>query len=228
MVGPRRWPWRARRKRSSSRADPCTARVRDWVAFARSRPNKGHPPRGQSPSRSATPEPPAPHRGPIPRTPPTPPVRWASPPVVGGATPPVVGADQSGMSGCAKAAISRRGDRWWPSVRSRTSIFFFVRRGVDNVEEAVGESPCVYISSEEASEILGSQVDAWSGDSVLGQILGVIQDTRLLSDSPSCFLSSEDSSVQMWISVYDGGRRGRCVRRLGRRRRRAGGLPKQR
>ncbi len=85
------------------------------------------------------------------------------------------------------------------------AIFVFVRRVADNVEEAVGESPCAYISSEEASEILGSQVDAWSGDSVLGQILGVIQDTRLLSDSPSCFLSSEDSSVQMWISVYDGG-----------------------
>jgi hypothetical protein len=33
----------------------------------------------------------------------------------------------------------------------------------------------------------------------------VIQDTRLLSDSPSCFISDDDSATQIWITVYDGG-----------------------
>jgi hypothetical protein len=108
------------------------------------------------------------------------------------------------MSGCAKAAIIGGVIVVVLGALVAIAIFVFFRRVADNVEDAIGENPCEYISSEEASNIIGSQVDAWSGDSFMGGVMGLIRDTRLLSDSPTCFLTGSDSSVQVWISVYDG------------------------
>jgi len=83
-------------------------------------------------------------------------------------------------------------------------IIFGVMRFADDVEGAFSEEPCQFISSDEASEVIGTQVEATSGDSAIGAILGLIRDTRLLGDAPSCFITDEDSRIQIWVSVHDG------------------------
>ena len=109
------------------------------------------------------------------------------------------------MSGCAKAAIIGVVVIVVLGIAFVALLAIGVMRFANEVGDSIEDSPCEFISDEEVSDLVGSDVTAVSGDSVLGQILGVVQDTRLLSDSPSCFISGEDSSAQMWISVYDGG-----------------------
>ena len=127
------------------------------------------------------------------------------PPPAAPTPPPVIGEPtKSGMSGCAKAAIYVGVVVVVFGVVAVIAIFFLVRKAFDNVEESFVEAPCEYLSNEQASEALGTDVEAFSNDGMIGEILGVLQDTRLLSDSPSCFISDDHSAIQIWISVYDG------------------------
>ncbi len=109
------------------------------------------------------------------------------------------------MSGCAKAAIIGGVVIVVLGALAAIAIFFVFRNVVDGVEESFSEESCPFMTNEEASAAVGADVEAVSGDSLLGELLGVIQDTRLLSDAPSCFISDDESVTQIWISVYDGG-----------------------
>jgi hypothetical protein len=109
------------------------------------------------------------------------------------------------MSGCAKAAIIGGVIIVVLGVMAVIGAFFFFRNFGDDIEEALSEESCPFMTNEEASAAVGEDVEAVSGDSLIGSLLGVIQDTRLLSDSPSCFISDDDSVTQIWIAVYDGG-----------------------
>jgi len=108
------------------------------------------------------------------------------------------------MSGCAKAAIIGGVIVVALGVLAAIAFLFFVRNFADDVEESFSEESCQFMTNEEASAAVGKEVEATSGDSLIGELLGVIRDTRLLSDSPSCFISGDDSTIQIWISVYDG------------------------
>jgi hypothetical protein len=110
------------------------------------------------------------------------------------------------MSGCAKAAIIGGIVVVVGVIVVLALVFFRVKGFVENVDSSL-ESPdsCPFITDQEASDALGVAVTAESGESALGSILGLIRDTRLLPDEPFCFVSSEDSSTQVWVSVYEGG-----------------------
>jgi hypothetical protein len=108
------------------------------------------------------------------------------------------------MSGCAKAAIIV-GAIIVVGIVVLVALFIFgLNRFADEVEGAFEDEPCPYLSNQEASDAVGADVDAVSGDSALGRILGLIRDTRLLADAPACFISDSDSNIQIWVSVYDG------------------------
>lgn len=110
------------------------------------------------------------------------------------------------MSGCAKAAIIGGIVVVLGVLALLAFLFFGVRRFVENVDAELSTSDsCEFITDEEASDALGVDVSVESGDSALGSILGIIRDTRLLPDEPSCFISSDDSATQAWVSVYEGG-----------------------
>jgi len=144
---------------------------------------------------------------------PPPPSEPTPPPVVPAAhvepppaTPPVLGEPiNTGMSGCAKAAVIGGVIIVVLGLGLVAIVTIGVMRFGDNIEESFSEEPCQFLTNAEASAALGSDVEATSGESGFAEILGFIQDTRLLSDAPSCFISGEDSAVQVWISVYDGG-----------------------
>ncbi len=85
-------------------------------------------------------------------------------------------------------------------------LFFGVRSFVENIDDDLSTSDsCDFVTDAEASDALGVSVSVESGDSALGSILGIIRDTRLLADEPFCFISSDDSSTQAWVSLYVGG-----------------------
>jgi hypothetical protein len=122
------------------------------------------------------------------------------------ATPPIL--DQpagTGMSGCAKAAII--GVVLIVVIGIGLAVLFLVvlNRVADDVEASFTEEPCQFITSAEASEAIGAEVEATSGDSALGAVLGLVRDTRLLEGAPSCFISEDDGPIQIWLAVYDGG-----------------------
>lgn len=108
------------------------------------------------------------------------------------------------MSGCAKAAIIVGVVVAIGAVLVVAAIAIFFNRVADDVEAGLEESPCEFITDDLASEVVGVTVTAVSGDSFLGDILGMVRDTRLLEDAPACFISDEGSEVQVWVSVYDG------------------------
>ena len=90
-------------------------------------------------------------------------------------------------------------------VAALAIAFFGVRRFVDNIDtELTASDSCSFITDDQASEALGLTVSAESGDSALGSLLGIIRDSRLLADQPYCFVSSEDSGTQAWVSLYEG------------------------
>ncbi|HEY7563335.1 MAG TPA: hypothetical protein VIA81_00245 [Acidimicrobiia bacterium] len=112
------------------------------------------------------------------------------------------------MSGCLKAALIGGGIIL---VLGIIAVVVFVNWVGNRIEEsglgeaiANPEAPCSYISDAEASDVVGSEVTAQSGDSLMGIFLGMIRDTRLLPNAPSCFIGDDDGSVQIWISVHDG------------------------
>jgi len=108
------------------------------------------------------------------------------------------------MSGCAKAAIIGVVVVIVVIVGLVAAAIFGLGRFFGDVEEALEDSPCEYITSEEASEALGAEVEAVSGESALAAILGLIRDTRLLADAPFCFISDEEAEIQVWVSVHAG------------------------
>ena len=158
-----------------------------------------------------TSEGPTPPEG-TPEPPPTPPDQpppspQATPPPAGvpPATPPIIGEPaKTGMSGCAKAAIIGGAVILVIGIALVGLVIFGVMQFASDVEESLGEESCQFMTSDDASDVIGTEVQAISGDSAIGAILGLIRDTRLLPDAPSCYISSEDGSVQVWISVYDG------------------------
>ena len=84
-------------------------------------------------------------------------------------------------------------------------VFFGIRGFVNDIDsELTTSDSCEFITDDEASDALGEQVSVETGDSALGTILGIIRDARLLEDEPFCFISSEDSSTQAWVSLYEG------------------------
>lgn len=109
------------------------------------------------------------------------------------------------MSGCAKAAIIG-GIVVVLGVLAIGAMFIFgLRRIVGNIDaELTTSASCEFITASDASDALGVEVTVESGDSGFGAILGMIRDTRLLSEQPSCFISSEDSETQAWVSLYEG------------------------
>ncbi|MGH8912959.1 MAG: hypothetical protein ACRDZM_00390 [Acidimicrobiia bacterium] len=131
-----------------------------------------------------------------------------TPPVPGQPlTPPNLGGQPapSGMSGCAKAALIIGAVVLVVGVVLVGLLIVGVMRFADDLEGAFEGAPCRYMTDEEASDAIGAPVQAVSGDSALGAVLGLIRDTRLLADSPSCYISNEGSDIQVWISVHDGG-----------------------
>jgi hypothetical protein len=110
------------------------------------------------------------------------------------------------MSGCAKAAIIGGIVVVLGVIAVLAVVFFGITRFVDNIGDELNTADsCDFITDAEASAALGVSVSVESGDSALGTILGVIRDTRLLGDEPFCFISSDDSSTQAWVSMYEGG-----------------------
>ena len=84
-------------------------------------------------------------------------------------------------------------------------VFFGLRGFFSDIDEQLTTSDsCAFITDAEASDALGVPVSVETGDSALGTILGIIRDTRLLADEPFCFISSEDSTTQAWVSLYEG------------------------
>lgn len=119
-----------------------------------------------------------------------------------------VAPSKQGMSGCLKAALIGGGILL---VLGIVVVIFVINRVNTFLDESgIGDGitstdeGCSFISDAQASEVLGTSVTAQSGDSLIGAILGMIRDTRLLADDPSCFISDEESSLQVWISVHDG------------------------
>lgn len=109
------------------------------------------------------------------------------------------------MSGCAKAAIVGGIVVFVVVLAVLAVVFFGITRFVDNIDDELSTSDsCDFITDVDASDALGVEVSVESGDSALGTILGIIRDTRLLADEPFCFISSDDSSTQAWVSVYVG------------------------
>jgi hypothetical protein len=108
------------------------------------------------------------------------------------------------MSGCAKAAIIGGVIILVVGVVLIGLAIVGVMRFAGDVEGSFGEEPCPFISNEQASDAVGAQVEATSGESALGAILGLVRDTRLLGEAPSCFITSADSTIQIWIGVHDG------------------------
>ncbi len=109
------------------------------------------------------------------------------------------------MSGCAKAAIIGGAVILVVGVVLVGLAIVGVMRFAGNVDQALDGSPCEFITDDDASEAMGTPVEAVSGDSALASVLGMIRDDRLLGDSPSCFISNEEATVQVWISVHEGG-----------------------
>jgi hypothetical protein len=108
------------------------------------------------------------------------------------------------MSGCAKAAIIGGVIVLVIGVVLVGLLIFGVMRFAGEVEGSFSEEPCQFMSNDEASEVIGTSVEATSGDSAVGAILGLVRDSRLLANAPSCYITSDDSEIQVWISVYDG------------------------
>ena len=109
------------------------------------------------------------------------------------------------MSGCAKAAIIGGIVVVLVVIAALAFVFFGIRGFVNDIDsELTTSDSCEFITDEQASDALGEQVSVETGDSALGAILGIIRDTRLLEDEPFCFISSEDSSTQAWVSLYEG------------------------
>jgi hypothetical protein len=120
-------------------------------------------------------------------------------------TPPILGEPpRTGMSGCAKAAIIGGAVILVAIVALVAVVLLGIGRFVGDVEEALTEEPCEYITDQEASEIIGVPVEAVSGEGGMAAILGVIRDTRVLGWAPSCFIGNDDGTIQLWVSVYDG------------------------
>lgn len=110
------------------------------------------------------------------------------------------------MSGCAKAAIIGGIVVVLGVIAVLAVVFFGLRGFVNNIDNELSASDsCEFITDAAASDALGVNVTVESGDSALGSILGLIRDNRLLPDEPSCFISSDDSATQAWVSVYEGG-----------------------
>ena len=110
------------------------------------------------------------------------------------------------MSGCAKAAIIGGIVVALVVIILLAVVFFGISRFVDNIDDDLSApDSCGFITDAAASDALGVSVTVESGDSALGSILGIIRDTRLLADEPFCFISSDDSSTQSWVSLYEGG-----------------------
>lgn len=115
---------------------------------------------------------------------------------------------KQGMSGCLKAVLIGVGVLL---VLGIVVVVFVINRvntfldesGIGDGLDSAAES-CPFISDTEASDVLGTSVTAQSGDSLIGAILGMIRDTRLLPDAPACFISTEDSSLQVWVSIHNG------------------------
>ncbi|MEX0667833.1 MAG: hypothetical protein WD313_05835, partial [Acidimicrobiia bacterium] len=113
---------------------------------------------------------------------------------------------RQGMSGCAKAAIIGGVVAVLGVIAVLAVVFFGLSRFVDDIDDQLTTSDsCEFITDAEASDALGVSVSVETGDSGLGTILGIIRDTRLLADEPFCFISSDDSSTQAWVSLYEGG-----------------------
>jgi len=115
---------------------------------------------------------------------------------------------KQGMSGCLKAGLIIGGILL---VLAIVAVAFVVNRVSTFVEDVGGadgvigaEEGCSFVSDSDASEVLGTSVTGQSGDSLVGAILGLIRDTRLMPDAPSCFISNEESDIQVWISVHEG------------------------
>jgi len=117
-------------------------------------------------------------------------------------------APKQGMSGCLKAGLIIGGILLVLGIVAVAFVFNRVGTFLEDVGGAEGlsggEEVCSFVSDGDASEVLGTSVTAQSGDSLVGAILGFIRDTRLLPDAPSCFISNEESDIQVWISVHDG------------------------
>jgi hypothetical protein len=110
------------------------------------------------------------------------------------------------MSGCAKAAIIGGIVVALVVIVLLAVVFFGLSRFVDNIDDDLSApDSCSFVTDAAASDALGVSVTVESGDSALGSILGIIRDTRLLADEPFCFISSDDSSTQAWVSLYQGG-----------------------
>ncbi|HUP17627.1 MAG TPA: hypothetical protein VM848_16465 [Acidimicrobiia bacterium] len=140
-----------------------------------------------------------------PLEPPTPTVLGDPTPQIPAAAPPPP-PPRSGMSGCAKAAIIGGVVVVLVVIAVLAVVFFGISRFVDNIDDELSTSDsCDFVTDAEASVALGVSVSVESGDSALGTVLGIIRDTRLLADEPFCFISSDDSSTQAWVSVYEGG-----------------------
>jgi hypothetical protein len=137
---------------------------------------------------------------PLPSTP-TDPIPPASP------TQPL-NAPKQGMSGCLKAGLIIGGILVVLGIVVVALVFNRVRTFVEDVGGTDGvigaEEECSFVSDRDASQVLGTSVTGQSGDSLVGAILGLIRDTRLLPDAPSCFISNEESDIQVWISIHDG------------------------
>jgi hypothetical protein len=109
------------------------------------------------------------------------------------------------MSGCAKAAIIGGVVVVLGVIAVLAAVFFGLRGFFSDIDEQLTTSDsCEFITDAEASEALGVPVSVETGDSALGTILGIIRDTRLLAEEPFCFISSEDSTTQAWVSLYQG------------------------
>ena len=110
------------------------------------------------------------------------------------------------MGGCAKAAIIGGVLMAVVVIGVLAFVFFRVRGFVNSVDDDLNAADsCEFITDDQASDALGVRVTVESGDSALGTILGIIRDNRLLADQPFCYVSSEDSNTQAWVSLYEGG-----------------------
>jgi hypothetical protein len=149
------------------------------------------------------PPPPVPPEPPPPDQPPSEPPSDGSPPGQPPTGPPV----KKGLSGCAKAAIIGGVIVLVGIVAVVALVGASLNRLLGRAGEIGGAfdgQPCQYLSNQDASDALGVEVSVESGESAVGQILGIVRDTRLLSGEPSCYISDESAETQAWIVVHEG------------------------
>lgn len=125
------------------------------------------------------------------------------PPPAGAPTPPVV--PSAGMGGCAKAVIALVVVVGILGAAGMVAALVGLRWLGGKAEDALSTKDCPFLSNDGARAVLGDGAKAEQLGAFLEGTLGIVLDSRVLADAPSCFVTS-DTIGSARVAKADAGR----------------------